>query len=896
MKGFHRPEPESGPLAGPDDDVDRELRAHLDARIEALTDEGRSPDEARAQALREFGDLEDARRDMRRSGARAARAYRRRNHMSDFLHDVTYAFRRLRSAPAFTLTSLLTLALGIGATTAIFSLVYGVVFRPLPYPSPDHLYAVYSANESAGQLRGGVSAVDIDDWRARRRDLQDVGAVWFSSGSSGVDLTGRGEPRRVPAAFVTPGFFEALGVTAAVGRLPREEELTRAGNDDIVLLSHRFWQREFAGDSSVVGSSLTVGGRAVTVLGVLPASLQYPSDEPELFLAFSSIPDSSIPRLRVVRVLTAIARARPGVSQAAVDAELDAITGQLAQQYPENRNWNTATVVPLAEVIAGPVENGLLVLLAAVGLVLLMVAVNVAALQVTRAAGRGRELAVRVALGARRGRLVRQLITESLVLTSLGCVAGVAVAVLALRGLVALAAGQLPRLAEVSIDVVALGCAVGVSVVVGLVCGLAPALRAARTDPQQALGANARGTVGADSQHLRSGLVVAEMAVAVVLVIGAVLMSRSFMALLDTDPGFAPEGLVAVQFTIDGDRHATPPDPAVPGLRGYMAYYRQVIDRVRTLPGVISAAAVKDAPFRGNGERNGFTIVGHPVPAGEDSPTATVIHVSDGYFATIGARMAEGREYTPQDRAGGPVVLVVNEAFGRRFFPGESVVGRQLLFGGQVTAEIVGVVRDIRQVSMREPAVPTIYMNNMINGRVQTTVVVRAAGDPMALVPDIRRAIHALDPQQPITRVFTFEESRGLALAQPRLLVVLLGGFGVLGLTLGLIGIYGVLSALVSQRRQEIGVRMMLGASPADVQGMVLRRGLWLTVTGITIGLIVVWLVSGYLDTVLYQVQTRDPWTLLGVIFLLGGTALVAGWLPARRATRIDPATAMRID
>ncbi len=896
MKGFHRPEPESGPLGTPADDVDRELRAHLETRIEALMAEGLSSAEARAQALREFGDLEEARRDMRRSGARAARVYRRRNYMSDVIHDVTYALRRLRSAPAFTLTSLLTLALGIGATTAIFSLVYGVVFRPLPYPSPERLYAVYGANVTAGQLRGAVSAVDIDDWRARRRDIEDVGAVWFSSGSSGVDLTGRGEPRRVPAAFVTPGFFEALAIAPAVGRLPREDELTRAGNDDIVMLSHGLWRREFAEDPAVVGTSLTVGGRSVLVLGVLPESLQYPSDEADLYLAFSSIPDSSIPRLRVVRVLTAIARARPGVSQAAVDAELDAIAGQLAREYPENRNWDTATVVPLGDVIAGPVEDGLLVLLGAVALVLLMVAVNVAALQVTRAAGRGRELAVRVALGARRGRLVRQLITESLVLTGLGCIAGVALAFVLLRGLVALAAGQLPRLAEVSIDLVALGCAVAVSAIVGLVCGLAPALRAARTDPQQALGGNARGTVGADSQRLRSALVVAEVAVAVVLVIGAGVMGRSFMALLETNAGFTPDGLVAVQFTIDADRHATPPDPAVPGLRGYMAYYREVIDRVRALPGVTAAAAVKDAPFRGNGERNGFTIVGRPVAAGEDNPTATVIHVSDGYFATIGARMVDGREYTPQDRAGGPIVLVVNEAFGRQFFPGETVVGRQLRFGGAVTAEIVGVVGDIRQLSMREPAAPTIYMNNMINGRVQTTLVVRAAGDPMALVPDIRRAIRSIDPQQPITRVFTFDESRGLALAQPRLLVVLLGGFGVLGLTLGVIGIYGVLSALVSQRRQEIGVRMVLGATPGDVQGMVLRRGASLTVAGIAIGLAAVWLVSGYLDAVLYQVRTRDPWTIVGVVVLLAATATVAGWLPARRATRIDPTMAMRVD
>ena len=889
-----RPEPTSAPLADVGADVDRELRAHLDTRTEALVREGLDPAEARARALREFGDLEDARRYMRSVAMKTAEAQRRSDYVREVRQDIRYAVRRLIAAPAFTGTSVLTLALGIGATTAIFSLVYGVLLRPLPFPDPDRLYAVYSANVSAGSLRATVSAVDLDDWRAARRDIQKLGGVWFSDGSSGVDLTGRGDPRRVPAAFVTPGFFDALGVVPAAGRLPREDELTRGGPDDVVMVSHAFWQRELAGAADVVGRHLTLGGTPHEVLGVLPASMRYPSDRVDLFLPYSTIPDDAIPRLRVVRILDVVARARPGVTRERVDAEMAAITARLAQQYPEDRNWGHATVVPLADVLTGPVRDGLLVLFGAVGLVLLMAAVNVAALQVARAAGRGRELAIRVALGARRGRLVRQLLTESLVLAAIGCAAGVALSYGLLGALVRLAAGQLPRAAEVAVDTTAILFAMAVSVAAGVLSGLAPVLRAMRADPQEALSAGTRGSVGSQSQRLRSGLVIAEVAVAVILVVGAGLMTRSFIALLQTDAGFNPDGLVAVQFTIDADRHDAPPDPARPAYRGYMRFYREVLDRVRALPGVESAAAVKHAPFRGNGERNGFTIPDRPVPAGESGPTATIHHVSDGYFRTIGARLVAGREFTRHDDAGAPFVFVVNEAFARHFFPGESVVGKRLEFGQP--AEIIGVVNDIRQVSMAVPAAPTVYVNNLQNSRVQMTVVARTSGEPMALVPSIRQAIWSIDPQQPIAGVFTFDESLDLALARPRLLVVLLGSFGVLGLVLGAVGIYGVLAALVNQRQREIGVRIVLGARPADVVRMVVGRGLALAVAGVAIGLVGAWLLTGFLRAVLYGVGATDPATFAAVVVVLAAAALVASWLPAMRATRVDPAVAIRAD
>jgi len=874
------------------EDVDAEVRAHLEARTEALVALGVEPDAARIQALGEFGDVEDARRYMARLAARSEARRRRAGALEELLLDVRLALRRLRAAPGFALTGALTFALGIGATTAIVSVAYGVLLRPLPFPEPERLYAVYHANRAGDHMRAGVSAVDLDDWRAARRDVAELGGCWFREGSSGVDLTGRGDPRRLSAVFVTPGFFETLGVRPAAGRLPREDELVRGGDDRIALLSHGFWQQEFGGSAGVLGKTLTLDGAPVEVIGVLPASLRYPSGHADVYLSYSSIPDDSIPRIRQVRILDVVARARPGVSREAVAAELTATAARLAREYPENRNWDAATVLPLANVIVEPVRDALLVLLGAVALLLLMASVNVATLQLAHASGRHREMALRLALGARRARLLRQLLTESLVLAGIGCLAGVVVAWAGLGALLRLAAGQLPRAAEVKLDATSIGVAVAVTAIAGLLSGLAPALRALAHDPQRALGTGGRGSVGGPAERVRSGLVVAEVAVAVMLVVGAGLMARSFAALLRVDPGFRPGNLVAIQFTLDPERHT---DPAQPDA-SYLSDYRRAIDAVRELPGVVSAGAVKDAPFRGNGERiGGFGFAGRPIPAGGEPPTATAIHVSDGYFATIGARLVAGREYTPRDRAGAPLVLVVNEAFERRYFPGESAVGQRLELG-EVSAEIVGVVADIRQVAPNQPAEPTLYISNMQNGRVQTTLVARTQGEPLRLVPALREVVRRLDPDQPITAVFTFDQELSRALARPRLLLVLLGSFGALGLALGALGIYGVVAALVDQRRNEIGLRMALGALPSDVQGMVVGRGLALAALGVGLGLAGAWGLGRFLTAVLYGIEPTDPATLASVAAVLVGAAALASWLPARRAARLDPVEALRVE
>jgi len=866
-------------------DVEDELRFHLDARTESLIAEGLSVEAARAQALREFGDIEDAKAFMAALDRATERSRRRWNYVGEFRQDITYALRKLRSSPVFAITAIVTLALGIGANTAIFSLVRGVLLRPLPFPDPGQLYRVYSASPAQGNPRTPVSSPDMEDWRAQRQQLADVAGYWYAEGGSGVDLTGSGEPQRLSAAFVTAGFFGVLGLPAQEGRLPREDELVRGGPDHVVVLAYGFWQRQFGGSRSVIGTTLTLDDAPFEVLGVMPPSFAYPSPQVDVYMAYSAIPDESIPHIRPVRILAGIARGRPGVSIEMARTELNTIAQRLARQYPENESYTGATVEPLQDSITGPVRAGLLVLLGAVAFVLLMASVNVASLLLARATMRGREIATRVALGAGRLRIVRQLVTESVVLALIGGAAGIGVAAGLLRGLLWLSADQLPRGSDVRLDGGVLMFTAGISVVTGLLFGLVPALRAASQNVQGTLREGGRGLAGGEGRRLRNALVIAEVALAAILVVAAGLMSRSFIALLDVDPGFKPDNLLAVNFTINTARHSS----------GFATYYGQVLDRVRSGPGVVTAGAVKDAPFRGEGERWSYTTPGRPLGAGEEPPSAMVLHVSDGYFRTIGARIVDGREFTEQDRANAPLGVLVNEALARAGFPDGRAVGSFIDLDGD-HVPIVGVVGDIRQSAIEQVATPTIYVNNFQNTRVKVTLVARTRGEPLLLLRQIRDAIWAIDADQTITSVFTYDDIVSDALARPRLLTVLLGSFGVLGLLLGAVGIYGVLGYVVTQRHREIGVRMALGARPRSVLRMIVGSGLALATTGLTIGLVGSLALSRYLRGILFGIEPTDPLTFATVAFVLLCVAALASWLPARRAASVDPVEALHYD
>jgi predicted permease len=864
-------------------DVDEELRFHIDARAEELTAGGSDPKAARAQAVREFGDVDDARRYISDIDRAAESINRRKDYFGELGQDLRYALRKLRSSPVFTLTAVLTLALGIGANVAIFSVVNGVLLRPLPFPHAEQLLKVYSANRSAGSFQAPASPLDLEDWRRQRTKLADIGGFWFADGGSGVDLTGAGEPQRLSVAFIEPGFFNVLGVNAVEGRLPREDEMVRGGNDRVVVLSHGFWQRQFGASRSVVGTSVTLSGDLFRVIGVMPADFVFPSERVDAYIPYSTIPDGSIPRIRPVRILDVIARMKPGVTVAEANGELNTIAARLAKQYPEDAAWGETTVKPLQDDMTGSVRTALLVLLGAVGFVLVMGCVNVASLLLARASAREREMAVRAALGAGRGRIVRQLLTESVVLALAGGAAGLGIAYAGVGSLLALSAGQLPRGSDVHVDGSVLAYTLALSLATGLLFGIVPAIHASKSALQGTLREAGRGVAGG-ARRLRSALVITEVALSVVLVIGAGLMARSFLELMKVDPGFRPDHLIAVNFTISTERHPKYDEQ----------YYHVVIDRAREVPGVISAGAAKDVPFRGNGERIGFSPPGYVQKAGEDPPAVRLIHISDGYFATIGARMLAGREYLPTDRKDSPLVIVVNEAFAKRWFPGENAVGKSINLGRPMT--IVGVVRDVRQTAIDEPARETIYMNNMVNGRVKVTLVARTKGEPLAMARQLRETIWSVDREQTITSIFTFDDIVGESMARPRLLTVLLGAFGVLGLILGALGIYGVLAYLVNERQREIGVRIALGAQPSAVLRMFVGRGLALTASGLAIGLGASALLTRLMAGVLYGVSATDPTTFAVVGVVLLGVAVLASWLPARRASLLDPVEALRSD
>ena len=869
-------------------DVDDELRFHIDARAEALAAAGMPPDQARREAEREFGDVDDARRYLNDIDRRTEKARRRRDYMGEFRQDLVYALRALRAAPAFAVTAILTLALGIGANTAIFSVVDAVLLRGLPYPKPEQLLTVWSANQTANNLRGAVSAVDVDDWRAQKGPaVADVGA-WFyqPDGGSGINYLGGEQPERLSGVFFTPGFFTTFGLAPEAGRLPREDEMVRGGSDKVVVLSHRFWMRQFNGSRAAIGTSLTLGGAPYQVVGVMPASFRVPVEDVDVYIPYSTIPDNAIPRLRQVRILDAVARVADGHTAAEANTALEVTAKRLAQQYPENASYDGVTTLPLRESMTGKVQSGLYVLLGAVAFVLLMACVNVASLLLARGAARQGEIAIRAALGAGRGRLVRQLLTESLVLALVGGALGLGFAKVGVGLLLKLSAGQLPRAAEVRLDGTVLLFALGVSLLTGLLFGLVPAIRIAGVPLQATLKAGGRGNIGG-GQRLRNALVVTEIALAVVLVVGAGLMTRSFVALMNTDPGFRPDHLVAVNFSIDAEKER--------GGAHFSQVYRDIIDRARTLPGAVSAGAVKNAPFRGSGERNTFVIPGAATAPGSEPPVAIVMHISDGYFKTIGAAMKEGREFTLEDTRESPRVLVVNEAFAKKYFPRGDAVGTVLNPGG-FTLQIVGVVNDIRQTSMDQPVEPTAYINNMQNSRVKTTLVVRTRGEPLAMARQIREMIWSIDRGQTINSIFTFDDVVGEALARPRLLTVLLGLFGVLGLLLGTLGIYGLLAYLVNQRRREIGVRIALGADTRSVLRMFVGRGVGLAAGGVAIGLVVAFGVTRIMRGVLYGVGPTDPLTFAAVALILVAVAAVASWIPARRAAGVDPVLALRSD
>ena len=794
--------------------------------------------------------------------------------LDDIRQDLRYGVRSLWRSPGFTAAALVTLALGIGANAAIFSVVRAVLLEPLPFRDPGAIVRIYHASPSNGIAQGAVSEPDFLDWRAASRTAQSMGGYWHAEGLSGVDLTGTGHPERLATTLVTYGFFETLGAHPLLGRTLTDADQV-AGRNRVVVFSHGLWTRRFGGDPSILGRAVTLNGQPFQVVGVMPPGFTYPAEQSlDAWIPLSFFGPDDIGRSRGAHFLAVIARLKPGATESQIRAELSGVAERLSHDYADNAGWTSVTTAPIAETIVGEVRRPLIVLMVAVGMLLLIACVNIAGLVLARASGRQTELAVRAALGAGRGRIARQLMTESLMLALLGGVLGSALALAAVQAFDAWGATELPGPGTVRLDSVVLAFCAGVSVLAGLAFGLFPAVKASR-QLEASLRAGSRGAVGGTGQRVRSALVVAEVGLAVILVLGAALTAKSFARLIAVEPGFrASDALVVTT--------------SVPSRERYVA----VLDAIRAVPGVEVAGATRDLPLQATGELWRPDIAGRATPIG-GSPTVQGHHVSVDYFKAMGIPLKAGRTFTMADREDAPPVAMVNEEFARRNWPGEDAVRKRLRFG-DTEVPVIGVVGNVRQGGLAEPVEPAVYLHALQQFRSRMTIVVRTSGDPLRYADTVRRAIWAQASDQTITDVTTLDAVTGRAVARPRALAWLLGGFGLIGLVLGGVGIFGVLAYAVTQRRREIGVRLALGASPRAVLQLVLGQGLLLTAAGIAIGLVGAALLTRFMASVLFGIEPSDPWTFAQVIAVLLAAAAVASWLPARRALGVDPVMALR--
>jgi predicted permease len=863
--------------------VEAELRFHLETIAAELRAEGWAEADARAEAERRFGDLDFTRTYCRAEDIRREREMRRMTIRDELRQDLRFAVRALRASPGFAVAALLTLALGIGANTAIFSVVQGVLLDELPFANSSQLVRVWHAHPADGIEQGAVSEPDFLDWRAESELAESMGGYWFADGLSGVDLTGVGDPERLSIAAVTDGFFETLGTPAMRGRALESAQHVE-GRDRVVVLSHGFWSRRFGEDPSLVGRPITMNGEPFEVVGVMPPGFTYPADRSiDAWIPLSYFGPDDIGRSRGSRFLGVIARLRPGATAAQLNAELRSIATRLADEYPENPGWDAVTTAGIRESIVGEVQRPLVVLMAAVAMLLLVACVNIASLLLARATARRQELAVRAALGASRGRIARQLLTESLTLSLLGGTLGVALGYAAVRVLAAAGASELPRAAAIGIDGKVLIFTLVLSLVAGLFFGTVPALHAS-SNLNRSLRAGARGTIGGVGQKLRSGLVVAEVALAVILVVAAGLATKSFARLLSVDSGFNPSNALVATLSV--------PDGASPEAR--TDYYYRVLEAIRAIPGVQAAGSIRDLPLRGTGEMIRPDVPGQATAPG-GGPAAQLHHVSTDYFKAMGIPVLAGRTFEMTDRPDAPVVFVVNQELVRRLWPGESGVGKTFRFG-DAELPVIGVVGNVRQAGLAEPVEPAMYIHVLHNFRSRMSIVVRTSGDPLQHANAVRQAIWSLDPNQTITGLTTLQSVLGTAVARPRLLAGLLALFGVMGLVLGALGIFGVLAYAVNQRRQEIGLRVALGAAPRLVLGSVVRQGMLLASAGVAAGVLTALLLTRWMQTILFEIRPSDPITFLQVAAVLLVAALLASWLPARRALAIDPVTALRYD
>jgi predicted permease len=868
-------------------DVDEELAFHLDKVAQDLVEEeGWTPESARTEARRRFGDLDGTRKYCCALDARKERQMKWTESLGELGQDVRFAGRQLAKRPGFTLVAVLTLALGIGATTAIFSVVYGVVLRALPWKEPDRLVRPLFVS-AEGEAHGAFSAPNFLDLRAQSKTLSEVAAG--TQGTLSLGGVG-GEPERLPAARVSANYFHMLGVHPIEGRVfaPGEDQPSAPL---VAILSEELWRRRFGGDPGVIGRSLTLDGQPRTVVGILARGEQLPSaSDVWVPLVFSK---NDLAQRGAVW-FAAIARLAPGATMERAKTELDVIGHRLSAQYAEANAgyFKSMTVESLQERTIGPTRKPLLILLGAVILVLLIACVNVANLLLVRAAAREGEIVIRAALGAGRGRIVRQLLTESLVLALVGGAAGVALASWLTRVLVTRAPHDIPRLEEIGLDGAALLFALVVSLLTGILFGLAPAIQTSRADLSVALREGTRGSKGRAGTLVRGLLVALEMAFAVMLLAGAGLLIRSFGRLQQVDPGFNPKGVMTFRIDLPAGKYSDDPK-----LR---AFTSALMERMQRLPGVsASGVTVYGMPFDGDVNVLTFDVAGRPPKPPGQEVAMRIAAATPGYFKTLGIPVRRGRDFTPQDRAGSQQVVVINEAAARQFFPGEEPLGKRILLGWRVDGvprggEIVGIVGDFKQDALDRQIEPQLFLPYDQAPLESLSVVLRAPQSPQAVINAARTEIRDLDPALPIYGLQSMEEAVAASTAQSRFYMLLLGGFAFISLVLAAVGIYGVIAYAVRQRTQEIGIRMALGATHERVMRMVVGEGLVLAVLGATAGLLLAFLATRSMRNLLFEVKASDPSIYAAVAAVLVAVAAFASYLPARRAAQTDPQLALR--
>jgi len=860
-------------------ELDDEIRLHLDLETERLRAQGVSPAEARRRALLAFGGVEQV-----KEAHRDGRGVR---WIEDAIADTRFALRTLRRNPVLSAAAIITLALGIGANTAIFSAVNAVILRPLPFPHPERLVMLSEDNPEKGWHRETAAPANYLDWKERVRAFEDVAA--YTPGG-GATLAIRGTPQRVRVRSVTGNYFSVLGVRPELGRLVEAGE-TWQGGTGVAVISHELWQDAFGADTTILGSTVPLDGTPTQIVGVMPRSFSFAADSVDVWRATGWDPQyRSQVFFRRAHYMRVVARLKPGATPEAADAEFQTVVRQLQLEYPATNKVMGADLVPLHEFLIGDVRRPLLILQAAVGLLLLIACANVANLLLAQALGREREAALRLALGAGRARLARQAITESLTLSGLGGLTGLGIGWWGTRALAALQPGGMLPVASVRMDLRVLGAIFVLTTATGLLFGLAPLLWSTRRVPAEVLKEGDRAGTGQRLRRWADTLVVGEVALALVLTVGAGLLVRSFWRIEHVEPGLNARGVLAVGIDLPAgyDSAAT-----------QRAFFDGLRERVRALPGVSDAAEAIVPPFGGVGYTSDFHIAGRP--ANDYGTEIGHDYVSVEYFRTLGVPLLAGRFFTVADRTGSVPVTIVNAVLARKYFAGQDPVGQRITFdkfpdSTSVWRTIVGVVGDVRQTGLEiEPKIEAYEpLGQQVNSYM--TLLVRTQGSIAALVPGVRSVVAQLDPSLALAQVQSLERLQARSIAGRRFIMTLLVVFAGTGVLLALVGVYGVMAQLSRRRTREMGIRLALGARASQLQWLVVRHGLQVVVTGLGLGLAGAFLATRAIRVLLYEVPPRDPATFLTVPAALACTALIASWLPALRASRTEPMEVLRAE